>query len=113
MPRLPPRAFKACSSVTINRGNASDTISVNALPDFNAGLTIGGAATQFASITFAGAVTLATNQSLTGFATGTISLPNAASDLAVSGMASPIENRSFELSRRRFITPLPLPARPA
>src|SRR5205823_1575046 len=71
-------------SLTINRGNASDTLTVNALPDFNASLTIGGASTQFSTVNFAGAVTLAANNNLAAFATSTISLA-AAGNLAVSG----------------------------
>ena len=78
-------------SVQINRGSATDTMIVSALPDLTSSLTIGGAATQFEKVTFNGAVTLASGKNLAAFATGTsllptaISLPNAASDLATSG----------------------------
>ena len=46
-------------SLTINRGNAGDTLTVNALPDFTAGLTIGSAGGEFSTVTFAGAVKVA------------------------------------------------------
>ncbi|MFM9903006.1 MAG: choice-of-anchor Q domain-containing protein [Pyrinomonadaceae bacterium] len=75
-------------SVTINRGNAADTLTVNALPDLDSSLTFGAAGAEFASITFNGAVTLASNKNLEGYATGTISLPNAASDIATSDSGS-------------------------
>jgi autotransporter-associated beta strand protein len=74
-------------SVTINPGSNLDTITINALQstDFNAGLTIGAAGSEFSTVTFAGALTLAANKSLSANALGTISLPNIGSDLAVSG----------------------------
>jgi hypothetical protein len=72
-------------SLTINRGNSADTIAVNALPDFNASLTIGSGANPFSTINFGGAVTLAANKNLSGDATGTINLSTASSDLATSG----------------------------
>ena len=74
-------------SVQINRGNAADTLVVNALPDLNSSLFIGApiAGQEFASVTFNGAITLASSRSLAAYASSTISLPNAASDLATSG----------------------------
>ena len=54
-------------SLTLNRGNAADTITIKALPDFNAALTIGAAATPMASVSFAGAMKLAANKSLALF----------------------------------------------
>ena len=48
-------------SLTINRGNASDKLTINALPDFTASLTIGSAANPLSTITLAGAMTLASN----------------------------------------------------
>jgi hypothetical protein len=77
-------------SVTIVRGSQSDTLTVNDLPatDFNAGLTIGAAGSEFSTVTFAGGITLAANKSIAVDATGTISLPNATSDVAVSGTGS-------------------------
>ncbi|MEQ1921297.1 MAG: LamG-like jellyroll fold domain-containing protein [Pyrinomonadaceae bacterium] len=75
-------------SVTIKRGDATDTVAVNALPDFDAGLTIGATGTEFATITFNGPVTLAAGKSLAGFATGTISMPGTNSDIATSGLGA-------------------------
>ena len=91
MSRLSGATFEATDfanptgSLTINRGNAADTLTVNALPDFNASLTIGSGANPFSTLTFTGAVTLAANKSLSGDASSTINLPAAGSDLATSG----------------------------
>jgi CSLREA domain-containing protein len=72
-------------SLKINRGNATDTLVVNALPDFTASLTIGSAGSEFSTITFAGAMTLAADKNLAGNATGTINCSTAGSDLATVG----------------------------
>ncbi len=73
-------------SVTINRGNAADTLVVNALTDLTASLTIGSAGGgEFSTVTFNGAVTLASGNNLAVFSSSTISLPNTASDLAAAG----------------------------
>ena len=72
-------------SLKINRGNATDTLLVNALPDFTASLTIGSAGAEFSTITFAGAMTLAVDKNLAGYATGTINLSTTGSDLATVG----------------------------
>jgi autotransporter-associated beta strand protein len=75
-------------SLTINPASAADTLTLNSLPDFSAGLTIGSAANPVGSLTFAGALTLAADQDLVAFSSAKISLPNAASDLATSGRGS-------------------------
>lgn len=72
-------------SVTINRGNAADTLAVNALPDLNSSLTIGTTANPFSTITFNGAITLAANKNLSVESSSTISLSGASSDLLTSG----------------------------
>ncbi len=72
-------------SLTINRGNSADTLTVSALPDFNASLTIGTAATPFSALTFAGAITLAADKNLTAETSGVITLSTTNSDLAASG----------------------------
>jgi CSLREA domain-containing protein len=51
-------------SLTINPGTASDTTVVNALPDFDAALTIGTSANPFGAITMAGAVTVTSSISV-------------------------------------------------
>src|SRR6185436_18152292 len=71
-------------SLTINRGNVADTLTVNALPDFNASLTLGSGGAPFANINFAGAVTLAANKNLSADS-NYIALSTANSDLAMSG----------------------------
>jgi autotransporter-associated beta strand protein len=38
-------------SLTVNRGNAADTLTIDALPDFSAALTVGAGATPFADVT--------------------------------------------------------------
>jgi hypothetical protein len=75
-------------SLTIHRGTASDSLSVSALPDFNASLVIGSAGAEFASIAFAGGLALAANNSLSANATGAIALPNSTSNIAISGSGS-------------------------
>ncbi len=85
-------------SLTINRGNAADTITVAALPDFNATLTIGSAGSEFRTISFTGPVTLAANKNLYGNASSTISLVTSSSDLATSG------NGTISLTTARNIT---------
>ena len=54
------------SSLTINRGDTVDTLTVNALPDFDRGLTIGSSANPFALVTVAGAVNLASGARIAG-----------------------------------------------
>jgi hypothetical protein len=93
-------------SLTINRGNAADTITINALPNFHASLTIGSDAAPLSTITFAGAMTLAADKSLAATATGTISLPNTTSDIATSGAGtiSLTTARDIQLSSGSSIT---------
>jgi len=73
------------ASLTIKRGNAADTVAVNALPDFNASLAIGSAGNELGPITFNGAITLAANNSLAANASSTINLANGANVLTTSG----------------------------
>jgi CSLREA domain-containing protein len=56
-------------SLTINRGNAGDTLTVNALPDFDASLAIGATALPFGTTNLSGAVTLAAGRNLSLWAT--------------------------------------------
>jgi hypothetical protein len=72
-------------SLTINRGNAADTLTINALPDFTASLAIGSSANPVGTITVAGAISLAADKSLAAYASGTISFPDATSQLTTSG----------------------------
>ena len=60
-------------SLTVNRGDASDTLVVNSLPDFDASLTIGSGANPFGVIFLNGALTLAANKNLSVDASGNIS----------------------------------------
>lgn len=76
------------SSVTIKRGDAADTLAVNALPDLNSSLSIGTSVDTFSSISINGAFTMASGNSLAGFAAGTISFPNNTSDVATSGLGT-------------------------
>jgi autotransporter-associated beta strand protein len=73
--------------VTINRGNAADTLTVNNLlaTDFNAGLTIGAAGNEFSTVTFAGGLTPAADKSVSANASSTISFPSSASTIGVTG----------------------------
>lgn len=72
-------------SITINRGNAGDTLTFAALPDLTASLALGAAATPFSTITFNGQLTIAANQNLAAFASGSIALPLTTSQLSTSG----------------------------
>ncbi|MFO0824557.1 MAG: autotransporter-associated beta strand repeat-containing protein [Gemmataceae bacterium] len=71
-------------SLTINRGSATDDLTVNALPDFTAGLSLGSGLTPFDKLTVAGAVTLAAGKNLVGNA-ATINFSTPSSDVALSG----------------------------
>jgi hypothetical protein len=51
-------------SLTISRGSGMDDLTINALPDFNAGLTLGTALNPLESINFAGAVSLTPTKSV-------------------------------------------------
>ncbi|MEQ1858731.1 MAG: FG-GAP-like repeat-containing protein [Chthoniobacteraceae bacterium] len=59
------------NALTIIRGNAADTLTVNALPDLNASLNLASVVNPLAALTFAGAVTLGANKSLTSATSGT------------------------------------------
>jgi len=72
-------------SLTINRGNASDTVTINATPDFTAALTVGAAAFPVSSVTVAGALTLAANKNFTVYAANTVNFSTSGSDVALSG----------------------------
>ncbi|MBI2805844.1 MAG: hypothetical protein HYX68_12765, partial [Planctomycetes bacterium] len=71
------------NSLTINRGNSADTLTVIALPDFTAGLTVGSSATPFATINLSGSVTLASGKSM-AFAGSNVNA-TAAAALTASG----------------------------
>jgi dockerin type I repeat protein len=85
-------------TLTINRGNSTDAVTLNALPDFNAGLTLGAAAIPFGSVTFADALTLNADHNLSAYASGTISLPNATSAISTSGAGSVCLSTSRNIS---------------
>jgi len=72
-------------SLTIKRGNAADTLAVNALPDFTANFTIGSAGNEFSTVSFNDAIALAANNSLATNASGTINLSNGSNALTTSG----------------------------
>ncbi|MCL4207851.1 MAG: autotransporter-associated beta strand repeat-containing protein, partial [Pirellulaceae bacterium] len=76
-------------SVTIHRGNAADTLTIGpAISNLTATLTIGTGGAPLSELTFSGAITFAANKSLTGYASGTISLSSGTSDIATSGTGS-------------------------
>ncbi|PYS23626.1 MAG: hypothetical protein DMF72_08740 [Acidobacteria bacterium] len=66
------------NSLKINRGDATDTIALNALPDFNASLTIGTSLNPFGTIVFNGTVAV----------TGTAAVNVTAGDVNGSGNIS-------------------------
>ncbi len=104
--RSNPNAFETTmfsnpsGSLMINRGSASDDVSLSALPDFDASLFIGSAALPLDSVVFSGAVALVADKNLVVNATGEISLPNFSSDIATSGLGaiSLITARNISLS---------------
>jgi CSLREA domain-containing protein len=55
-------------SLTIKRGDAADTVTVNALPDFNSSLTIGDAVNPFATISMNGNVSVTGSNSINLYA---------------------------------------------
>gem|GEM_PF-638120 len=105
-------------SVTINRGSASDNLTVNALPDFNASLTLGSGANPFSQLSFNGAVTLASNKNLSGDAssvltiganlttsgTGTITLTTTRNILVSSGAVISVVNGNLTLNANTAAT---------
>ena len=70
------------NSLTINRGNATDTLAIDALPDFTAGLTVGSSGSPFATVSVNGNVTLTTGTANLALNGGAISL---ASGTATAG----------------------------
>jgi hypothetical protein len=77
-------------SLTIKCGNASDTLQVSSLPDFNAALTIGLLGNPFSTITIGGGITLAADKNLSATASSGINLPNATSSIDVQGSGTVI-----------------------
>ena len=72
------------SSVQINRGTATDNITVAALPDLTSSLFVGAPAAPFNIMSFSGAVTLASGNSLMAYSSGGMGLTGAGV-LATSG----------------------------
>ncbi|HMQ04014.1 MAG TPA: Ig-like domain repeat protein [Pyrinomonadaceae bacterium] len=63
-------------SVTINRGNAADALTVSSLPDFDAAFAVGSATDPFDSVTFGGTVALTGANGMTVHASRTIDANN-------------------------------------
>ncbi|MFL5328733.1 MAG: beta strand repeat-containing protein [Gemmataceae bacterium] len=76
------------NSLKINRGNAADSITVNALPDFNRALTSGSSTAPFGSATIGGNVTLASGFAFTEFCKSLQVNANVSVTLAGAGAAS-------------------------
>ena len=76
-------------SLTINRGNVADTLTINAVPDFDASLTVGSLANPLNAITIAGNVTTIGNQTYNGpvnlVGTRTLTATGASSDIKFNG----------------------------
>lgn len=71
-------------SLTINRGDTADTLTINATPDFTATLTVGGSGAAFSTVSLAGDVTLASGKDIVVNA-GTFNA-NAGADLTTAGV---------------------------
>ena len=86
-------------SLTINPGSTSDALTVNALPDLTAALTLGSSSQPFGTVALTGAVSLASNNSLAAYAntslsdtgsittlgTGSITLNAASGTISITG----------------------------
>ena len=76
-------------SLTINRGNVADTLTINAVPDFDASLTVGSLANPLNAITIAGNVTTIGSQTYNGpvnlVGTRTLTATGASSDIKFNG----------------------------
>src|SRR6185369_4652247 len=70
------------------RGNASDSITVSAMPDFTRSLTIGASTAPFGPMTISGAITLASGSNIAAFGSSSINLSTSSSDVATSGSGS-------------------------
>ncbi len=71
--------------LTLNYGNANDAVTFNAMPDYSGSLVLGTAVFPFSSVTFAGPLNLAADKNVAVFASGTINLSTANSDLSLTG----------------------------
>ncbi len=93
-------------SLTINRGNAGDTLTINATPDFTASLTVGTTGSRFGSVTVAGALSLASGKNLTVFSTGTVNFTTSSSDVALlgTGAASITSSRDIAFASGSSLT---------
>jgi CSLREA domain-containing protein len=90
-------------SLKVNRGDSSDTLTVNALPDFNASLAIGSVGNEFSTIAFDGAVTLASSKNLSGNASSTISISSNSSISVVNGALTLAANTQPTATAGSFI----------
>ncbi|QDU29983.1 Cohesin domain protein [Anatilimnocola aggregata] len=72
-------------SFAMNRGSATDSVALAALPDLTASLLLGTSLLPLGTIDFSGAITLAVNKNLIAYAAGNITFPTAASDIATTG----------------------------
>ncbi len=65
--------------LTVLRGQSTDDLTVDSVPDFTAGLTIGADSSRLDEVTFDGAVLLGADKNLSVFASGAVTLPNSSS----------------------------------
>ena len=72
-------------TLTILRGTAADTFTFAAAPDLTPAVALGTFPEPFADVTFAGALTLGGNKSLTAYSSTTIAFSAPTSDLATTG----------------------------
>ncbi|MBK6722222.1 MAG: IPT/TIG domain-containing protein [Acidobacteria bacterium] len=75
-------------SITVNRGNATDTLNAFTLAANYPGLTIGSPGFEFLDVSFEGTIGFGTNKNVSTFVSQTQYLQNAASDLTMSGTGS-------------------------
>ena len=83
-------------SITINRGNAADTLTVTAVPDLNSSVTLGTLTNPFAAFTVSGAVALGAGSNFTSF--GTVTTVNAAVSVGGAGTVSMTANQNVAVN---------------
>lgn len=85
-------------TLTILRGNAADTFTFAAAPDFTPAVALGTFPEPFSDVTFTGALTLGPNKGLTAYSATTIALATPTTDLTATGTGA------ITLSSARNIT---------
>jgi hypothetical protein len=73
------------NSLTINRGNATDNLTISGPVDFNAALTLGAVGAEFNQINFEGTLALSANKNLAAYSSTSINLLALSPNVSTSG----------------------------